>query len=274
MVVGDAFRLRQILLNLLGNALKFTTQGSIEVGGGAMIAEGRLMLRFSVRDTGIGIPPEKQAVIFEPFRQADSSTTRVYGGTGLGLAISARLVAALGGEIRVESEPGKGSCFHFTVEVQRTAVRENGAAVPQAAAPRPIAPLRVLLAEDNPINQTVAVHLLRKEGFTVEVASHGAEAAARVQEEEFDLVLMDIQMPEMDGLAATALIREREKGTGRRLPIIALTAHAMAGDRERCLAAGMDAYLAKPIQPRQLLEAIQQLLSGARAVASPERREA
>ena len=397
MVVGDPTRLRQVVTNLLGNAFKFTASGEIalEARVASMDADS-VAVHFSVRDTGIGISAEKQQKIFEPFAQADTTTTRKYGGTGLGLTICLRLVAMMGGRVWVESEPGRGSCFHFTARfgishkpggsppaersLQGVAVlivddnatnllvlqetlaswgmqvsaaasanaalalaraaadaglplplvvtdahmpgedgfdlarqlrqnaecagaailmltsssqpgdparsRELGVAahltkpvspgelrqvicrvldhtaeVPLAAEPvvvalpddrRAAASRKILLAEDNPINQVVAVRLLEKRGHQVTVAANGREAVTAVRREPFDLVLMDVQMPEMDGFEATAAIRQAEAGTGRHLPIFAMTAHAMKGDAERCRLAGMDGYLPKPIRPGDL----------------------
>jgi PAS domain S-box-containing protein len=391
---GDAARLRQILLNLAGNAIKFTEAGEVVVRV-VMVpgpAEAQL-LRFSVTDTGIGIPKEKCATIFEPFSQADSSTTRKYGGTGLGLTISTRLVSLMGGELRVESEPGRGSQFHFAIPLQRSEAKldtapavspellrgvrvlvvddnktnrrilagmlqrwemqccsvasaaealaelqaagagptllltdmhmpgmdgfdlieeirqkpelgavkiimltsaghhgdaercerldiaayllkpvrqvelletlgrvlgtnEQSKATPLIArfslsgGPEPAEKLRILVAEDNPVNQRLISRLLEKRGHSVVLTGNGAQALAVLEQEEFDLVLMDIQMPEMDGLEATAALRGRERGT--RQPVIALTAHAMKGDPEKFLAAGMDGYLAKPIRAEEL----------------------
>jgi signal transduction histidine kinase/DNA-binding response OmpR family regulator len=428
-LVGDWTRLRQVLLNLTGNAIKFTERGEVVVsvrteGRGlrteAIESEGQgpsagkvpanlspqssVLVHFAVRDTGIGIPPQKQQLIFEPFHQADSSTTRRYGGTGLGLTICSRLVELMGGQIGVESALGSGSKFHFTARLGVTAesavppaplrpeqlalvraliVDDNatnrrilqemlrgwgmrpsvadgaasallaldlaagrrepfhlvlldaqmpqmdgfavaerirgrpdlaGATVmmlssidhpatsgrcrdlgiaryltkpvkqsdlldailtvlgepdhpeplrtaltppPQAAALRP---LRILLAEDNPVNQKVAQHMLQKAGHEVVVAGDGKQAVEAVGREPFDVVLMDVQMPEMDGLEATAHLRRHEEGTGRRLPIVAMTAHAMKGDRERCLEAGMDGYVSKPVQARELFQALAEVL--------------
>ncbi len=412
-LVGDPGRLRQVVLNLVGNAVKFTDAGEIVVRAEmAEAPEGRGVLHVSVSDTGIGIPLEKQRLIFDPFAQADGSTTRRYGGTGLGLAISANLVAVMGGRIWVDSEPGHGSTFHFTVALEgrpgaaegpgskpiaalegvrvlivddnatsrglladtlgaaglspvvaedaQTATalateaneawrpfavalvdarmpgadgfetakhlrsgnaqagavimllaqshgptdvprcREAGVAsylfkpiresellhtiavmlgAPLVAVPPPVetpavapvaqaAGLSILLAEDNPVNQALAVHLLEDEGYRVQVAGNGREAVERLAGGSFDLILMDLQMPEMSGLEATAVIREQEQGTERHIPIIALTAHAMKGDREHCLAAGMDEYLSKPIMPDQLMATIQRVAGG----GAPARR--
>ncbi|HQU46468.1 MAG TPA: response regulator, partial [Pirellulales bacterium] len=402
-VTGDAGRLRQVLTNLVGNAVKFTDQGEVVVDVQRQPAEGDgLELHFCIADTGIGVPAEKQALIFEAFEQADTSTTRRYGGTGLGLAISRKLIEMMGGRVWLESEEGRGSRFHFTVRVspaQRpptqarvepatmldlpvlivddnatnrrilveilqnwrmrpTAVEGGRAALtamrqaadegrpfslvlldanmpdvdgfqladeinrhPQLAGAtimmltsgdRPddvrrcrqlgiasylmkpvkqselfdaivgalgsrsaggphaeepvVAPpgrhLRVLLAEDSVVNQKLAVYLLEKWGHQVTVANNGHEAVARAEAGPFDLVLMDVQMPEMDGLEATAIIRRREAATGAHLPIVAMTAHAMVGDRERCLESGMDDYLSKPIRARELLAVIEQVIAG------------
>ena len=391
-------RLRQVIVNLVGNAIKFTRRGEVlvEVETRAGRDDGAT-LRFVVADTGIGIPEDKQRVIFEAFAQADASTTREFGGTGLGLAIAARLVGAMGGQLQVESVPGEGSRFHFEARfgaapaararaplsartrglrvlvvddnatnrrvleetlhqwrmrptlasgarealelLERAAARKRPFAVVlldsnmpeldgfalaerirrrrglsatrllmltsgprpgderralalgvasylikpvkqsdlldrilEALDPRPVGAralerqggrkLRVLVAEDNPVNQKVAVGLLERAGHRVVVAENGRQALAAFGAERFDLVLMDVQMPELDGLEATAAIRESERGSGRRVPIVAVTAHAMKGDAERCLAAGMDAYLAKPLQPGELVATITRLTPG------------
>jgi signal transduction histidine kinase/CheY-like chemotaxis protein len=404
-VIGDQVRVRQIVTNLVGNAIKFTEHGEIAliVSLETRDREG-LLLHFLVQDTGIGIPKDKQNAIFEAFSQADGSTTRRYGGTGLGLTISARLVEAMQGNIWVESELGKGSCFHFTVRLGAVPEGEQPGPVPEAplagthvlvvddnstnrriltdmlwrwqmrptpasgaqealsllenasgrglpfalvltdahmpemdgfelaarikrshkltdavimmltsgeqtgdaarcrqlgvaayltkpvrraelysaisqvlakrvhrkkqVQPEPLltlnalraatsaSKLRILLTEDNAVNQRVALRILEKDGHTVSVANNGNEALKALEQREFDLVLMDVQMPEMDGLEATAAVRRREEHTGARIPIIAMTAHAMAGDRERCLAAGMDGYISKPIHARELLELV------------------
>lgn len=399
---GDPYRLRQILVNLVGNAIKFTTEGEVVVRVSRQWqTETEVGLQFSVRDTGIGIPEQKQSLLFQAFSQVDASSTRKYGGTGLGLAISARLVEMMGGRMSVQSEEGRGSTFYFTatfglapaaapsisaagaaleglpalivddnatnrrilqerlsgwgmlplavasgdealVEMERARragrpfpivlldsmmpeidgftlaerIRQNpdlagatlmmlssgdrredaarcrelgvaaylvkpvkqadllralqsaiGAAAPsrrgasRCESPRDgRRPVRVLLAEDNAVNQTLVVRLLEKRGWDVAVASDGREAVAALQCQPFDVVLMDVQMPEMDGLAATAAIRQREEATGRRTPIVAMTAHAMKGDRQRCLEAGMDAYVSKPVRAQELFDVINGLL--------------
>ena len=255
-VRGDPSRLRQVLINLLGNALKFTEQGNIRLSAEPM-PDGQLHL--AVADTGIGIPAEKQAAIFEAFSQADTSITRRFGGTGLGLAICSRLVNLMGGRLWVESEPGRGSTFHFTVALGSASGR--GEMPEQDSAPVAVRPgLSILLAEDNPVNQKLAVSLLEKDGHRVMLAENGAEAVALSGQEGIDLVLMDMQMPVMDGMEATAQIRRREEQTGRHLPIVAMTANAMQGDRERCLAAGMDGYVAKPIKLNELRQAMATVL--------------
>ncbi len=276
-VVGDPSRLRQVLVNLLGNGIKFTHAGSVSLrveAGGPGVAPA---LHFSVRDTGIGIAADKQQMIFESFTQADGSTTRKYGGTGLGLAISQRLVGMMGGRIWVDSVPGEGSTFHFTarfgVPAQNSDVRRSAGAPradASAAAPVRVRPLRVLLAEDNAVNRLLAVKLLEKDGHTVATVSDGREALARLAVETFDVVLMDVQMPEMNGFETTAAIRDGETGTPRHQFIVAMTAHALKGDRERCLAAGMDRYLSKPIS-RDALAAV---LAEAAAFAPPALRRA
>ena len=406
-VVGDRTRLCQVITNLVGNAIKFTSVGEVVlvVARETLEAE-RLQLHFTVRDTGIGIPQDKLKTIFDPFSQADGSTTRKYGGTGLGLTISMRLVEVMQGNLWVESEPGKGSCFHFTARfgaaagedqhnpdedfslagtnallvddnstsrrilselLERWQMRPTSAssalealplmeAAANRGAPFPLvlmdahmpvmdglglaeriqesryradtamillssweeqgdvercrkvgiaaylkkpvgreelrqaivvalaqhggqtglqgAPpsligngparenrgpaLRILLTEDNIVNQRVAVRILEKAGHSVVIAGNGREALHALERQAFDSVLMDVQMPEMDGLEAAALIRQNEKGTGRHIPIIAMTAHAMTGDQERCLAAGMDAYIAKPIRSRDLVKLVEE----------------
>jgi CheY-like chemotaxis protein len=261
-LVGDPLRLRQVLTNLVGNAVKFTERGTVSVRVG-LASEGcdATLLRFDVADTGIGMTPEQQAHIFDPFTQADASTTRRFGGTGLGLAITASLVRLMGGTIGVESERGRGSKFSFTVQfLQRDDCRTQ--AIPETRRPSdPLPPLRqhlqLLLVEDTPANQRLIQRILEKRGHAVEVAANGREAVELVRQKDFDLVLMDVQMPVMDGLQATIAIRTLpEKG---QIPIVAMTAHAMKGDLERCLAAGMDDYLSKPVNSRALIDLIERL---------------
>ena len=263
-LVGDPARLRQVLVNLTGNGVKFTERGEVvlRVAPEAGEADG-LTCHFSVTDTGIGIPLEQQSAIFEPFKQGDSSITRRYGGTGLGLAISSRLVNMMRGRLWVESEPGAGSAFHFTACF---GLAQEGAARPdEVAAARPAAVqsggptgLRVLVVEDNAANQLLARRLLEKQGHQVTVADDGA-AALEVFDSSFDLVLMDVEMPRMDGLKAAGALRRKERESGGHVPIIALTAHVMTGDRERCLRSGMDYYLSKPLRPAALMEAIEKV---------------
>ncbi len=257
-LVGDSGRLRQIVTNLAANAVKFTHAGRVTVRVDAQAKDERHVdLHVAVQDTGIGIPEEKHARIFEPFQQADGSTTRKYGGTGLGLTISAQLVELMGGRLWVESEAGRGSTFHVQLTIERSLVE---------CKPVPVAPLvgsaasskslRILVAEDNAVNQLVASRMLEKRGHVVTVVGDGVAAAAAHADGTFDVILMDVQMPEMDGFQATAAIRERERSTGEHIPIIAMTAHAMRGDEARCLDAGMDSYLSKPIHVERLVEAL------------------
>ncbi len=260
-VKGDGNRLRQILLNLLGNAVKFTERGSVNVSVGveSLTAE-EAVLRFRVADTGIGIPPEKLAAVFESFEQADRSTTRRYGGTGLGLAISKHLVELMQGELTVESRLNRGSVFAFTARfLVPTPAAEPAPPEPDIPAAQPRGALRVLLAEDNKVNQLVAARTLEKAGHSVSIASNGEEALELLTAERYDLILMDVQMPMLDGLETTRQIRELELRDGGHIPIIAMTAHALKGDRELCLEAGMDAYLAKPFRSAELFRLIEEL---------------
>lgn len=261
-LVGDSDRLRQVLINLISNAIKFTQdKGKIIVRVRKDSEENRhATLAFTVSDTGIGIPTEKQKKIFGAFNQADASTTRDYGGTGLGLAISAHIVNLMNGRLLVKSKPTVGSVFHFsaTFELQEWATesvsrkRDIHSEVLSCDKVVEQTTLKILLAEDNVVNQKVAVRMLEKLGHVVVVAEDGKEALAAYQEEHFDLIFMDCQMPEMDGYCVSTEIRRLEQGSIKHTPIIAMTAHAMQGDRERCLAAGMDDYLSKPITQAQL----------------------
>ena len=279
LLVGDPGRLRQVLLNLVGNAVKFTETGSVGIvaeeedishnpggvpsGSGGVpsgappcqgLCDGMRRFHFQIRDTGIGIPPEKQTLIFEPFRQADGSTSRRHGGTGLGLSICRRLVSMMGGRIWVESQPGAGSTFHFTIASAAPPPRQ--AAPPAETEIQLPAGLRVLLAEDNMVNQTLTRRMLEKAGCAVVCALDGHQAVEACVRDRFDVVLMDLQMPHMDGFEATAELRRREAISGGHRLIVALTANAIKGDRERCLAAGMDGYVTKPMKWAELLRAI------------------
>lgn len=259
-LIGDSVRLRQIIINLVGNAIKFTSEGEIAVTIEIESQTGNEVgLRFAVRDNGIGIPLEKQRTIFEAFSQADGSITRKFGGTGLGLAICSQLVEMMGGRIWVESEEGKGSTFRFIARfsLQNVGISqpENGPHTKSLAGPAVSEnerSLMVLLAEDNPVNQRLAVRLLEKRGHKVLVAESGKEVVTAFRKQRFDVILMDVQMPDMNGFEATAVIRQLEKDSDRRIPIIAMTAHALKGDRERCLEAGMDDYISKPVKPDEL----------------------
>jgi len=251
-VRADPLRLRQVLTNLVGNAIKFTERGEVAVRVRAQQRDDTAILRFEVQDTGIGIAASAQSHVFDSFTQADGSTARRYGGTGLGLAIVRELVHLMHGQVGLISSEGKGTLFWFEVPAAET----------EAPVPAPVhlsAPARftgaVLLVEDNAVNQIVSQQILRKLGLSVTIAGDGAEALARTAAQRFDLIFMDCQMPDMDGFEATARIRQREGGTAR-IPIIALTAHALQGDRERCIAAGMDDYLTKPFTHVQLTQVL------------------
>ena len=264
-LIGDPHRLRQVLLNLINNAVKFTKAGAVRVEARLENeAGGEGAVRFDVTDTGIGLSKEQQRLIFEPFRQADGSVTRKYGGTGLGLAICASLVELQGGSISVSSTLGKGSTFSFTI---RCGVGSVTQAAPKkradrsTAGRRAIGTLHILLAEDNRVNQLLVLRLLQSRGHEVVVVNNGRAALDALETKSFDLILMDIQMPEMDGLVATRVIRERERNGRPYAPIIAMTAHAMKGDRDKCLEAGMDGYVAKPIQPEELFEIIEDVMA-------------
>ncbi len=264
-LVGDEIRLKQVLINLVGNAIKFTQQGKVVVSLELLSSkQDAVRLRFSVRDSGIGIPQDKLSAIFSPFEQADSSTTRRFGGTGLGLAICQKIVDLMEGKIWAESEPGKGSIFYFEADFPVAEEKLYPASAPSSLAAAVLQPsrnLNVLLVEDNHINQVLAVGLLQKLGHVVTIAENGKVAIEALNDSRFDAIFMDIQMPEMDGLTATKLIREQEKKTARHTPIIAMTAHAMTGDRERCLEAGMDAYISKPISIAELTAVLDNLSS-------------
>src|SRR6202140_4019481 len=260
-LVGDPTRLRQVLLNLLGNAIKFTQSGEVTLG----VASDEnpsvpTALRFTVTDTGIGIAREKLGRVFERFTQADSSTTRRFGGSGLGLTISKSLVELMGGRIWVESEVGKGSVFAFAVPFELSATVQRPTVAPIGTGPAPAPPaLHILLVEDSPDNRTITMAYLEDAPYQVEIAENGAIACEKFTAGNYDLVLMDRQMPVMDGLTATRAIREWERANQRPpTPIVALTASALKGDREMCLTAGCTAFLTKPIKQEVLLQAIKE----------------
>jgi signal transduction histidine kinase/ActR/RegA family two-component response regulator len=300
--LADRGRLRQVLINLIGNSIKFTEKGGVSLSISVDArAGGKCTLRFTIVDTGIGISEESRSKLFQPFTQADSSMSRSYGGTGLGLAISKKLVELMGGEIGFESELGRGSTFHFTTQLAETEQVPAAAPAPilpiaaptnaagstisprESTEPNPRAPLprtvqsgeptpsetHILLVEDNATNQRIALYMLQRQGYQVVVASNGVEALAKLEQDDFHVVLMDCQMPEMDGFEATRRIRARERETGAHIPIVALTANVMVGDRERCLDAGMDEYLGKPINAEQLRSMVEAVLGRMRAAGKP-----
>lgn len=254
--MGDSLRIKQVLANLLSNAIKFTHEGSVTL----MVEQlqdsnGKNLLCWHVLDSGIGMSPELQAVLFEAFTQADSSTSRVYGGSGLGMTISHRLTTAMGGELNVRSELGKGSEFTFTVPVtvatteQRAHYQNLASSTPQVELP---GPANILVVEDNPINQEVITEQLNGLGMKITLANNGQEAVEQVRKSAFDIVLMDIQMPVMDGYTATREIRQ----LGIVVPIVALTAAAMFEDKQKALAAGMNDHLSKPFKEAEILAMI------------------
>ena len=276
---GDPLRLRQIVLNLVGNAIKFTERGAIRLQvRPESFSEDEVSCHFSVKDTGVGISPDQQAAVFAPFRQGDASTARRYGGSGLGLTISSRLVELMNGRIWLDSAPGEGSTFHFTLpfaivegapaDMPRESLAPGVASLELRAADA--RKLTLLLVEDNAVNRRLAEIVLTRRGHTVFAVDNGPDAVTTVRRRRFDLVLMDVQMPGMDGIAATRAIRAAEQ-PGEHVPILALTAHAMNGVRKQCLQAGMDDYLAKPIRPVALLEAVERLgREGGEVVHAPD----
>ena len=274
-VTGDLGKFQQILRNLISNALKFTDKGSITISLNK--GKGRF-LNIVVQDTGIGIPEDKFDAIFEKFTQADTSVTRQFGGTGLGLAITQQLVELLGGEISVESVVGEGSIFRFELPLDAAdegikPVNLYDSKQDESAGDLPTH-IRLLAVDDHPVNQKFVMKLLTKLGFSnIDMAENGRQALDMIATNSYDLVLMDCQMPELDGYQATTELRELEKGTGKHLPVIALTANAMVGDRDKCLKAGMDDYLSKPIKPDQLIELIKQHVDGSEHQGVVEKKD-
>jgi CheY-like chemotaxis protein len=267
-VVGDQTRLSQLLTNLAGNAVKFTEQGTVEirVTAGGSVPGGKREITFTVADTGIGIPDDKQELLFRVFSQVDESHSRAYGGTGLGLAISKEIAERMGGSITFTSVAGQGSIFTCTIPLG-TAEAERGAIfaigktaagdAPAAAATR-IA--RLLIAEDDQVISQILAALLQRANYDLAFAENGETAVAMWESGAYDLILMDVQMPRLNGFEATAAIREQERRRGGHIPIIAMTAHAFKEDEERCLAAGMDAYISKPIDFQKTQQVIGEML--------------
>ena len=274
-VMGDVTRVRQILFNLVGNAVKFTHEGKITLG----VARDKAVddrLQFFVRDTGVGIPNERIDSLFRPFSQADSSTTRKYGGTGLGLAITQRLVRLMNGRIWVESTIDEGSTFHFTIQAKEVSALEQARAERRPPSQRlaklnqrlaETLPVRILIAEDNPVNQKLAVRVLEKMGYAADVAANGMEVLEALADKRYDIIFMDVQMPEVDGLEATRQI-VAQWPPEKRPKIIAMTANALQGDREKCLAAGMDDYISKPICLEEIQAALERWSPGADALGT------
>ena len=272
LVIGDQIRVIQVLNNLVNNAIKFTEQGEITVSVSLKTRQKenhqeKAVILFTVKDTGIGIPKDKKDIIFESFSQGDNSITRQYGGTGLGITISKELIELMDGNISIESEVGKGTTVTFTIpflialkrgkypEPNKAKNEEKGKS--QSA----VSGRQVLLIEDNPVNQKLAELILKKWGCNVIIAENGKKALDILKNKQFDFILMDCQMPEMDGFEATKAIRKKESKTGAHIPIIAMTALAMKTDKERCIQAGMDAYISKPIKQDELLKVITEILS-------------
>jgi signal transduction histidine kinase/CheY-like chemotaxis protein len=275
-VLGDPLRLRQVLVNLLGNAVKFTARGSVRLQADAAPAArpGACEVRIHVTDTGVGIAPGKLDEIFEDFAQADTSVARKYGGTGLGLSISKRIVELHGGRIWAESEPGCGSVFHVALELE-TAQPQSGSGLPgvvsQADSPKALqTPGRILIAEDNPVNRKLVTATLCKRGYNFAVVGNGQEALDALEDAAYDLVLMDVQMPVMDGIEATRRIRGDPRWNS--IPIVALTARTMPGDLDSCRQAGMDGFLAKPFSPADLLATLRHHLNNGDRLRCPQSR--
>lgn len=260
-VNGDMGRLRQILINIISNAVKFTDQGVVVLKIVKLdeTAE-HVVLQFIVSDTGIGIPADKLGVIFDRFQQADLSTTKKYGGTGLGLAIVKHLARMMGGDVRVESELGTGSTFFVDIPLKKGKSLPKEIRTEKTHPKRKNSPFKILIAEDNEVNQKAIEQILKFKGYSFTTVDNGKKVLEKLAKNNFDLILMDVQMQEMDGLTATSIIREREQKTGEHIPIIALTAYALSGDREKCIRAGVDAYLVKPVKVKDLHQMIDQFI--------------
>jgi signal transduction histidine kinase/ActR/RegA family two-component response regulator len=278
-VKGDSVRLRQVLVNLIANAIKFTHEGGVTIAVKSINTAGNMMLRFDITDTGIGISQSTLKTLFQPFVQADGSTTRKYGGTGLGLSICKRIVELMGGTLEVVSEPGVGSCFSFSVpftaveSLDEETPEESDAAMPSTL--QSLQTLPILVVEDNVVLRRLASAQLRNCGLEHDLAGNGQEALDMLAKKKYSIVLMDCQMPVMDGYEATQTIRRREKVTGERLPIVAMTASALPADRQRCMDADMDDYISKPVNMALLNAILQRWLMepktvGARANLLPE----
>lgn len=268
-VRGDCVRLRQVLFNLIGNAIKFTVQGevTVQITAGNRTLAGKKEITFTITDTGIGIPAEKKHLLFRPFTQVDNSDTRRYGGTGLGLAISGQIIEMMGGTISIESTEGIGTSISFTVPLEEAEGVEKGKlseAPPSVATPMPESEKKplFLVAEDDLLASDLLKEILAWQGFEIELARTGSEAVEMWEAGKYDLIIMDLQMPRMDGITATRIIREKEKAAGGHIPIVAMTAHAFHEDEERCFAAGMDGYLTKPLDIRSGMDVIMKLLKG------------
>ncbi|RYF93993.1 MAG: response regulator [Chitinophagaceae bacterium] len=256
-VIGDPYRLSQVLNNLIGNAIKFTDKGSVVVSAKVHHStDAFLWLEFAVSDTGIGIPADKHTEIFEPFMQANTAVTRKYGGTGLGLSICRELIQLMGGQLFLESEPGIGSTFRFILPFGISVFKPKNNNMSQEINFKSLGKRRILVAEDVELNQYLARHIMESWGFEVDIAVNGREALHKVQQETYDLVLMDIQMPEMDGMESTQHIRALEDRVKSEIPIVALTANALKGDSEKYMAVGMNDYLSKPFDESRLFTVI------------------
>jgi CheY-like chemotaxis protein len=275
-VVGDELRLRQVLLNLIGNAVKFTEGGKVvvRVTAGETISDGRREFTFAVTDTGIGIPNDKKELLFRAFSQVDNSHTRSYGGTGLGLAISREIMELMGGTISFESEEEVGSTFSFTIPLREARLESDTLSVAESQSTKTTIPAleeeripRLLHAEDDPVIRLVLGLMLQQAKYNIDIAEDGLKAVEMWEKGEYDLVLMDVQMPRLNGLEATRAIREKERECGGHTPIVAVTAHASKEDEDRCLAAGMDAFVSKPIDFKACLQLIEETLKETASVS-------